>query len=75
MNTGSLNFDGPDPTIQGEIDGGRPIAAEVAWTSGGAHIFGLMGYAFVGDPAVPNVYVQDPFYGASWWEPLALRTA
>jgi hypothetical protein len=73
LNTPNLHFDyNTRPLafadIVSQIDQGRPFAAEVSWAGGGAHFVAITGYTYsAGDPSVPSIYVQDPFYGPSWY--------
>lgn len=55
-----------ESSAMSQIDQGRPFIAEIAWSGGGTHFIVITGYVFAGDPAIFNVYVQDPFYGPSW---------
>jgi Papain-like cysteine protease AvrRpt2 len=69
-NVGPLDWAGTTDQrgITDQIDQGRPFAAEISWANGGAHFAAITGYAYsAGDPSVPSIYVQDPFYGPSWY--------
>jgi len=50
------------PTIEGQINGGRPVGVRVAWSGGGAHFVAVGGYR---DIPGPYVHVEDPWYGPS----------
>jgi hypothetical protein len=64
-NVAPLGFD----NAKAQIDQGRPFVAAINWSGGGSHFVAITGYVFAGDPAYPNVYVQDPVYGPSWQLP------
>jgi PASTA domain-containing protein len=72
------NVDGPIdwPAITNQVDQGRAIGAEIAWAGGGlTHEVAITGYAFSsGDPSVPLIYIQDPGYGPSWYQPSVFTT-
>jgi hypothetical protein len=63
-NVGALDW----TEITYQIDQGRPFAAAILWAGGGAHFAAITGYAYsLGDPSAQSIYVQDPFYGPSWY--------
>lgn len=54
---GSTTYD----LVMAEIDLGRPLGANVAWTDGGGHSMTLTGYDTTGS----MITIQDPGYGPS----------
>ena len=59
--TGWLRY----PTVQTEIDAGRPIESRIQWSSGGGHMHVIYGY----DTANSWVYWGDPWpssYRYNW---------
>ncbi|WP_409566448.1 papain-like cysteine protease family protein [Methylobacterium sp. E-065] len=53
--------------VQAELDGGRPLCARVAWSSGGAHFITIIGYlpdssALAGSQLIA---IEDPLWGHS----------
>lgn len=72
-NTGPLT----DAAVAGEINAGHPIAAEIAWSGGGAHFVAITGYTTLRTaPAVPSlIQIQDPASGMEWVSPTTFRTA
>ncbi|MFI1508123.1 hypothetical protein [Streptomyces sp. NPDC020597] len=68
------------PTVVGEIDAHRPLAAQIDWSGGGTHFPVVSGYAEIplGDefPYIERwLTIQDPAYGQSAVEYDTFRTA
>jgi hypothetical protein len=57
------NGSSPMATIQGEINGQRPLGARIGWNAGGGHFVALSGYS--SSPSGDFVTVEDPIYGQS----------
>jgi hypothetical protein len=60
---GNLNSAGPGKasfaSVQGEINGCRPLGLRIGWTGGGGHFVAIYGYAGT------NINIGDPWYGNS----------
>ncbi|WP_296067965.1 papain-like cysteine protease family protein [uncultured Agrobacterium sp.] len=48
--------------VKHEVDGGRPLCAQIAWNSGGAHLATIVGYSIAKD-GTEYFHVSDPWYG------------
>lgn len=48
--------------VKHEVDAGRPLCAQIAWNSGGAHLATIVGYNIAKD-GTEYFQVSDPWYG------------